>query len=292
MHVRFAPPSEDAQLFVSEMDRETDLDFPGRDTVHIGEHVRTTQRETFDPQTDGGWRVTSMLLDELAKRNGVPVASAVPLKGVPFVARIDAKGRFVRAEDVDETIAAIEANAPTKVLHDLMAPLLTPKVVARRIAEEWRRRTTGLCNSDLTPGQTFFGLDTQGLPMGGPAVSVVKATVIGESQVGIEPAVEVALEFGGASSRLAREAGAEPILSKLEPGVLTGDVTGRGVRYISLDTCQVLLEKATLDGAWTLNEKAVGKKAAKAFPKRIRFRVSRTTREVAGPEAAVAQPMP
>ncbi len=293
MHVRFAPPDAFAQLFTIELQRESFLEFPGRETIHVKEHIRTTERETFERQSDGGYLVTSMLLDEEASRDGMPVQSAVPLKGVPFVTRVDAKGRFLKAEGVGATIDAIEANAPTKALRELIAPLLTPEVIARRIETGWRGRTEGLCNTRLTPGQTFFGVDSQELPAGGPALSLVKATVIGRTMVGLQPAAELWLEFGGASSKLAREPGAQAVLASLPKSEeLTGEVQGEGRRYVALDSCQELAEEATLDGAWTLNRAAAGPSGAKSFPARIRFHLKRKGQATSGAEAAAAEPMP
>lgn len=293
LHVRWGPPPGLAQLEIAKQERTSRVEYPEREAVEVKEVIRTSQRETYEPLKGGGFRVTAMLMDEDATRNGAPVASAVSLRGVAFVHRVDAEGRFTRTEDLPLTIRDIEARVTSKELRQLLEPLLTPELLAQRLELSWKRRTEGLCNTDLTPGAVTYGVDRQELPTGGPAVSLVRAKVVGATFVGTEAAVELSLTFGGASSKLAREPGALDVAVQLgKDELLTESVEGHGTRFIALGSCQALAEEATIEGAWRLNKAALHGAEPAGFPEKIVFSVRRMARRSSGPEARAAEPMP
>ena len=93
IRIGFAAPRGGAQVELVSQDRLSRVQFPGRDAQVVRESVRSAQQELWRPLPDGGWRITRTQLDESAARDGQPVASAVPLTGVPFVHRIDDQGR-------------------------------------------------------------------------------------------------------------------------------------------------------------------------------------------------------
>jgi hypothetical protein len=292
LHLRLAPPPGLAQLEILAQDRVSSVDYPGRDSAKVSEALRTVTREAWEPLRGGGYRITSTLVEESGARDGVPVAPAVPLAGVPFTFTIDAAGKFGEVEDVGDTLRAIREHVPSKQLREMLEPLLGPRQLVERLERAWRGRTEGLCNTDLTPGQVFYGIDRQELATGGPAVMLVRARVVGRHGKGLEPAVELALTYGGASSELAKDPAAAPALHGLAEGELvTDEVSGHGVKLVSLDTCQVLSEDATLTGAWKLNRAAIGAADPSSFPERIRFEVRRAYRHLAG-DAANAPPPP
>jgi hypothetical protein len=291
--VGFAPPPGFAQLEIAKQERVSEIRFPDREPVRVREVIRTSQRETWAPLKGGGWRITAMQMDEDATRDGRPVASAVPLKGVAFVHDVDEAGRFLRAVDVPETVRDIEARVPTKELRKLLEPLLTPALVGSRMEAAWARRTRGLCGVELAPGAVFYGIDRQELPSGGPALSLVRARVVGPVDEGLVRAVELSLVFGGGAGELAREPGArDALLSLGKDERLVEEARGHGRRIVSLVDCQILAEEATLSGAWRLNVAALGGADPKGFPEQIRFEVRRAARRTSGPEARAAEPMP
>lgn len=293
LHVGFGPPPGDAQLEIAKQERVSEVRFPGRPAAKVDEVIRTSQRETWKLLRDGTWRLDSMVMDEEATRDGVAVGSAVPLRGVPFTTVVDATGAFVRAEDVAETVRMIEERVPSKALRKLVEPLLTPALLDERLRLAWTVRVRGLCQRDFTPGEVFYALDRQDLPAGGPAISVVRVTVIGATQEGLQPAMELALEFGGASSPLAREPAAQALLAQLHRGEsLVERVKGHGRRLVALSSCQVIAEDAAFEGAWKLNREAIGTADPASFPEEIRFEVRRGARRLTGAEARLAQPMP
>jgi hypothetical protein len=292
LHVGFAPPPGLAQLEISRQERTSEVRYPGRDPVAVRETIRTSQREAWTALPGGAWRLVSMQMDEDATRDGQPVASAVPLIGVPFVTVVDGKGAFVRAEDVADSVRQVEERIASPSLRRMVAPLLTPALVTSRLEAAWEARTKGLCGRAFTPGEVFYGVDRQELPAGGPALSLVRATVVGEAVEGLERVMELALEYGGASSALAHEPGALAAaagLSREEPVV--EHAAGRGRRLVALSSCQVLAEEAELEGAWTLRREALGTADPSGFPERIEFRVRRGARRITGAEARAAEPM-
>jgi hypothetical protein len=292
-HVGFGPPPGLAQLEIARQERTSEVRFAGKDPVKVREEIRTRQREAWKPVKGGGWRLTAMLLDEEATRDGVPMGSAVPLRGVPFTHRIDADGRFVTAEDVRETVQTIEALTPSKELRRMLEPLLTPSLVAGRMEASWRRRTEGLCGRDFVPGAVFFGIDRQELPVGGPALSLVRAQVLGQAFDGTLAVMELSLTFAGADAPMTREAGAGAVLGELGPNeTLATHADGHGRRLVALSSCQVVAEESEVDGQWTARPDAAESVEAGAVPKSIRFHVRRAARRTTGPEARAAEPMP
>jgi hypothetical protein len=293
LHVGFGPPPGLAQLEIARQERTSEVRFAGKEPLQVREEIRTRQREAWKPLKGGGWRLTAMLLDEEATRDGVPVGSAVPLRGVPFVQRVDADGRFVAAEDVSETVQAIEALTPSRELRRMLEPLLTSALLSERMETAWRRRTEGLCGLDFVPGAVSYGIDRQELAVGGPALSLVRARVLGQAFDGTLPVMELELAFAGADSPMTREVGAGAVLGELLPAeTLATHATGHGRRLVSLASCQVVAEEAELDGEWTARKDAAENVEAGAVPQRIRFHVRRAARRSTGPQARAAEPMP
>jgi len=291
--VGFGPPPGLAQLEIARQERDSALVFDDQPTVRVHEEIRTRQREIWTPLKGGGHRLTAMLLDEEATQDGAPVASAVPLQGVPITQRIDAAGRFVEAEDVSDTVQAIEARAGSRELRRMLEPLLTPRLVADRMALAWRRRTEGLCGRTFVPGETAFGIDRQELPFQGPALSLVRARVEGRRWEEGRELLELSLAFAGADAAMVREPGAGAALGGLsDTETLATHATGSGRRLVDLASCQVVAEEAEVEGEWTLRAEAAAGSGGAALPKAIRFHVRRAARRTSGLSVRAAEPMP
>ena len=298
VRIGFSAPRGGAQLELVSQDRLSRVQFPGRDAQVVRESVRSAQQELWRPLPDGGWRITRTQLDESAARDGQPVASAVPLTGVPFVHRIDDQGRFVAAEELAESIRAVEDRVPSRELRRMLTPLLTPEMLTSRIAEDWARRTAGLCNTTLMSGQRVVALDFQPLPVAGPAVTLARIEVASvRQQEGVGDVVELRITFGGLKDSIAAEAGAAEALAGLPETVVVAEhASGTGRRLVALDSCRVIDESASIEGHWSLKPAAAAllrqSGGEAAVPERISFEVRRSARRSDGPEAARATPLP
>jgi len=298
IQIGFGSPRGGAQLELVSQDRLSRVQFPGRDAQVVRETVRSAQQELWRPLPDGGWRITRTQLDESAARDGQPVASAVPLTGVPFVHRIDDQGRFVAAEELPESIRAVEERVPSRELRRMLTPLLTPEMLTDRIAEDWTRRTAGLCNTTLMSGQRVVALDVQPLPVAGPAVTLARVVVSGvRPQEGVGDVVELLVTFGGLKDAIATEPGAAEALAGLPETVVVAEhAAGTGRRLVALDSCRVVEESARVEGYWSLKPAAAAllrqSGGEAAVPERISFDVRRSARRSDGPEAARAMPLP
>lgn len=272
----FGPPRGGALLEIWRQDRTVSIDFQNGDTRRIREEIGGRVLESYAPRARGGWRVTAVVKEEVDLKDGVRLPAVLPLVGVPFSHLVDERGAFLEPVDVDETLRTVRERVRDRKLGTVLETVLTPQVVAQRLERSWRDRYEGLCNRPVTPGESSFHIEEQELPAGGAARMLVRRTVLGEAQIAGQPAIELAVEYAGASSRLAAHPDAGPLLSR-SGGVrsLTQKVEGQGTRLVSLAGCHVLEETASIKGESRLNESVAGASGLGGLPERVRFQVVR-----------------
>lgn len=276
MTATFGPPRGGALLETWRQHRTVSIDFQGGETRRIREEIGGRVIESYAPRSRGGWKVTATVREEVDLKDGVRMPAVLPLVGVPFSHLIDEKGVFLEPVDIDETLRTMKERVRDRKLGTVLESVLTPQVVAQRVERSWRDRYEGVCNRPVSPGEKSFLLEEQELPAGGTARMLVRRTVLGEAMIDGQPAVEIALEYAGASSPIAADPDAGPLLSR-SGGVrsLTQKVEGQGARFVSLAGCHVLQETATIEGVSRINERIAGASGMAGLPERVRFRVER-----------------
>lgn len=276
MEAVFSPPPGGALVETWKQSRVVAIDFQGGDTREIREEVGGKVVEEYAPWHDG-WRVTSTVLEEAATRDGVNVPPALPLIGVAFSHRVNEEGGFVESMDVDESLRTIRERIRDGRLRDVLETVLTPELLASRVERSWRERYEGACNVPLAPGDVSYAVEEQALPAGGTARTLCRRTVVGQAVTQGRATVEIALEYGGASSAFLKDPAAVAVAEEAG-GVrsLTEHVKGRGVRFVSLPGCHVLAEESHFAGYSRLNETVAEKAGLGGLPKRVRFEIDRS----------------
>lgn len=272
----FAPPRSGALVERWQQTRSVAIDFQGGETRDVQEKVSGRVLESYEPASHGRWRVTATVQEESARQDGVPVPQVLPLIGVPFSHLVEADGTFIEPVDVDETLRTMHERVRDPRLGKVLETAVTPEVVGGRIERSWRNRYGQHCNRPLDPGAISFSLEEQELPAGGPARMIARHTVIGTTQRDGQRVLEIAIEYGGASSAMVAEPGADALLASAGGArSLMQNVEGEGARFISLSGCHVLEESATISGSAALNEDVAEAAGMAGLPERIRFRVVR-----------------
>lgn len=285
--LRFAPPPGMVLQERWSQRRSVQVDFPEGRTSVVEVHSGLSE-ETYSPLPGGGFRVSSVAIRESTLRNGETVETPLSLVGIPFVHVVDAEGRFVRAEELTETIETMRKRLRSGPAREAVETLLEPEALRGRMEAAWNARFHAVCNRTFTPGDRFFVLDEQELPAGGPVVSVVEQLAKGRLEGRQGEAVELRLRFGGRRSPLAREPEARELLRELEDGAmaLAERLEGEGERSVTANGCQTIREIARLQGEIRLNVEAARASGAVGLPERIRYRVDRDVRR--GPPGSPA----
>lgn len=290
--MRFAPPPGMVLHERWSQRRQVRVDFPeGVRTTVVEVHSGLTE-ETYTPLPGGGFRVSSVAIQENSIRNGERVPSPLPLQGIAFVHVVDDEGRFVRAEEITETLEAMRQRLRDGPARDVIEPLLEPDVLEKRMEAVWNARFHDVCNRTLPPGERFFVLDEQELPAGGSVVSVVEQTVLGQLDKPGGDGLEIRLRYGGRRSPLARDPEARALIRELDEGALSlaERLEGEGERIVSARTCQTVREVSRLKGEIRLNIEAARASGAVGLPERIRYDVNREVRRGAPGSPAVSAP--
>lgn len=257
--------------------RAVEVSFDGGDDRSVNEELSGLVVERWLPQRDGSFRIVSELRSESTRRDGVRVPTALPLAGVTFAHQASRDGAFLGVRDVAETLAELRERATDDRLRRMIEPLLTEEVLEKRARLSWSSRFDGVCGVALAPGDHSWSIDEQELSAGGPARTIVRRTVIGETTLRGRRVVELALEFGGLDSALAREEGARATLEAFEgTRRLTPGVKGTGVRYVAVQGCHTLLERIHLTGKVPLDTAGPRAAGLSGYPERVRFDVERS----------------
>lgn len=284
---RFAPPAKGALEETWAETRETSIEFEGGERRRISETLGGEVVEAYAPFGDG-WRVTSTVRSEGLVRNGEVAALPLSLAGVAFSHHVDALGRFIEPLELDESMREMKERVRDKRLLDLLDAAATPDGLARRAREGWvSRYENGLCNATLEPGDVTYAIEEQQLPAGGLVRMVVRRTVLGEATRQGQQVVELALVYGGASSRLARETDAARLVSEAGgTDALTPDLAGKGRRMLLRTGCHTVFEHSEISGTVKLHEKEAYAPGRTGLPERVRFSVTRRIERtpVASPE--------
>lgn len=288
--LRFAPPPGMVLQERWSQRRSVQVDFPEGRTTVVEVHSGLSE-ETYTPLPGGGFRVSSVAIQANTLRNGEAVQAPLSLVGIPFVHVVDAEGRFVRAEELAETIEAMRKRLRSGPAREAVETLFEAETLRKQMEAAWNARFDQVCNRTLSPGDRFFVLDEQELPAGGPVVSVVEQLVKGRLEGRQGEAVELRLQFGGRRSPLARKPEARELLRGLEDGALAlaERLEGEGERSVIANGCQTVREIARLRGEIRLNMEAARASGAVGLPERIRYRVDREVRRGPPGSSAVAE---
>lgn len=275
--LRFAPPPGMVLHERWSQRREVRVDFldgPRSSVVEV--HSGLTE-ETYKPLAGGGFRVTSVAIQESTTRNGEPIDSPLSLVGIPFVHVVDEEGRFVRAEELVETLDAMRKRLRSGPARDVIEPLLEIDTLRKTMEAAWNARFHNVCNVTVAPGDRFFVIDEQELPAGGPVVSVVEQLALGQLDSREGDAMEFRLRFGGRRSPLTRIPEARELIRHLDEGALAlaERLEGEGERIVAGNSCQTIREVARIRGDIRLNVEAAQASGAVGLPERIRYRVDR-----------------
>lgn len=272
----FSPPIGGSLVETWKQTRLVAIDFQGGETRQVREEVGGEVVEEYDHWHDG-WRVMATVREEAAMRDGRNVPPVLPLIGVPFTHRVDERGQFIESMDIDESLRTMRERVRDRRLGDVLDTVVTPNLLARRVERAWRDRYEGLCNVSVEPGDTSYSVEEQELPAGGTARMICRRTVVGQAVTRGQATMEIALEYGGASSAFLKQSEVVTIVED-SGGVrsLTENVEGRGTRFVSLSGCHVLEETSKFSGYSKLNESVAGQAGMGGLPKRIRFEVGRS----------------
>lgn len=283
----FAPPAGLVQQERYRQRRNAAVEFSEGDTQLVRDDVAGVSEERYEPLAGGGFRVTSVLVDEVAARNGLRIKPEASLAGISFTHLVDGAGRFVRSEGLDESIAEILGRLGDANARDAARALLTPAALEDRLRRAWKARFAHVCGEALSPGDSFVVVDEQEIPVAGAARGVVRQLVTGTRDV-----LALRLSLGGRGSPDVDEAQALGLLEQLPGGLagLTETLRGEGERYVSVTSCQTTRERMALSGEVRLNPEAASPTALARFPTRITFEVEREVWR--GPPGAPPPPKP
>lgn len=275
---RFAPPPGNVQREQYLQRRVAHIDFEGKKSTTAVDIIEGIVEERYQPLRGGGWRVSSTVLEENATRNGAPITSPLPMKGVTFTHRIDAQGNFVAPEDLFETLTELQNRVADKRLADIFERVLTIEALTAKMERAWTARFAGVCGETLQPGRLFFALDEQDLPVGGTMRSVVQQQYVGPIEG--ETTAGMRLTFGGRGERLLRQPEARRVLdeAELSERLLAPSLKGEGERWIDPATCQTVREVARIKGELKLDRDAAKASGMSGFPERIRYEIGRELR--------------
>jgi hypothetical protein len=296
----FAPPPGLSQISRAVELRIESLDLPKGTTVDVKFESASTTLETYAPQPDGSYLVTTTLLESVTSKNGIVQTERLPLVGISIVHRTDHYGRFLGLEDPKATLDAIHSRA-TPDLRQMIDSILTPESIANPMEAAWRHRFDDFCDRALSPGEVSYETDQQPVDEIGPIKSIIRRRVLGRVQAGTSDNIDIDLEVGGRDSELARTPGAQDRLLAFPEGIgwLSERVHGDGRRLMDPTTCQTVDEELTLKGEGRLNQNSAKRPATVSLPLRVRyevhrqvFRMSPARAAAAGIPTTVVQPLP
>lgn len=273
----FAPPAGLSQLERWVERRAVKLHFPEREPVSLTEVHAGTTEEKYEPLPDGGFRVTSTVLDQGVTRNGQPVATPLALDGVPFVHRIDAQGRFVAAEQVADTAAELRERLTDKRFRDALEPLLTPEFVRDRLSSGWKSRVESICGKSIAPGDVEYGLERQELPVGPPVPLLVRQRALAFDNEGTVRVLVLGLASAGRRAPWVDEPAVQPLLDALEGGLgaIPEKLEGKGERLVSVGSCQVVRETMKVTGTVPVDRRSAEAAGMPGLPEKLDFEVHR-----------------
>lgn len=274
----FSPPRGGSLVEAWKQTRVVAIDFQDGETRQVKEEVGGEVVEEYDAWHDG-WRVTATVQGEAAIQNGRAVPPVLPLVGVPFTHRVSEQGQFIEPMDIDESLRTMRERVRDRRLGRLLDSMVTPNLLARRVERAWRDRYDGRCNVPMTPGDVSYSVEEQELPAGGTAKMLCRRTVVGEARTQGQATIEIALEYGGASSAFLKDPAVGAVVEEAGGvATLTENVKGTGVRFVSQSGCHVLEEASTFSGYSKLNKSVAEQSGFESLPKRIRFEVSRSVK--------------
>jgi hypothetical protein len=273
----FAPPPGLAQLERWVERRAVKLYFPDQQPVSVVDVLAGTTEEKYEPLPQGGFRVTSTVLDQGLTRNGTALPSPLPLEGVPLVHIVDAQGRFVSAVDAAGTALELQGRLRDKRMRQALEPLLTPEFVRERIAAGWRARVESICGKSQSPGDAAYGLESQELPIGPPVPMLVRRRALGFDTDGTSRVLTLGLTFAGRQAPWVGEPAVKKILDSLEDGLgtLPAEIAGQGERLMSVSTCQVVRETTQVRGTVPVDRRAAQAAGVPGLPEKLEFEVHR-----------------
>lgn len=276
VEMRFAPPPGLVQYEKWIERRQVRVDFPDSRSTVLEVHSGLT-REDWEVLPSGGFRITSVALQQNTLRDGEPVESPLPHLGIPFVFEVDSQGNFVRAVNLEQSIEALRKRLRRGPARELLESMLDPPRWAGLLEQSWFSRFDKVCGTTLEPGSRSYLLFPQDLPAGGPILGVVQQEVLGGIDGPGGEAVEIGLQLGGRRSAIAREPEARRIIAELEQGALAlaERLEGEGERIVSVNSCLTVREVIRLNGEIRLNVEEARASGAVGLPERIRYRVDR-----------------
>lgn len=281
----FAPPPGMVLINRAVEIRLEYLDFPKGSSRNVRQENHATTEERYEPLPDGGFRVTTTLLEAISAKDNVVQPGGLSLVGIAIVHLIDKDGRFLGVENADEVLNTIRSRLTNPDMRRIVEPLLRPDYIAKPLEAAWRARFER-CGKTIAPGATSYAVDDQPVDEIGPIRTILQERALGVFSTGPRNGLEFELQVGDAQADFSHSPGALDALLPYPEGTrtLTADVKGTGKRLVDANTCQVYNEELNITGEGNLNKRTIDPNRI-TLPLKVRYVVHRQVLRMTPAEA-------
>lgn len=225
LRLEFSPPADRWITERSITTRTEAFTSPDRRATPWVESVEATLRSRFHRAADV-WELTQEVPSVTVKRNGEAVQSKLVdlVTRFPLKVQLGLEGAFVKHLNPEDAEAAVRAVFTEPREAEAILEYFRPEALAEQARREWEGKYGGLFARDLSPGQTFYGVETVGLSSGEQLAYGVERRVVGWTSSEHGQALALRISCLGAPQGEAKAAlerlMAERQVDALEPSVV------------------------------------------------------------------------